>query len=49
MHIYLYIRDPEGTPGGELLLGGTDPNYYTGSFDYVNTNGKGKWDVIMKG
>ncbi|XP_060737419.1 renin [Tachysurus vachellii] len=44
-----YSRDPGHIPGGELLLGGTDPNYYTGSFHYVNTKGKGKWEVIMKG
>ncbi|TSL97327.1 Renin [Bagarius yarrelli] len=44
-----YSRDPERIPGGELLLGGTDPNYYTGSFHYVNTKGEGKWEVIMKG
>uniref|UniRef100_A0A3B1K1A8 renin n=1 Tax=Astyanax mexicanus TaxID=7994 RepID=A0A3B1K1A8_ASTMX len=36
-------------PGGELVLGGTDPNYYTGSFNYVPTKGEGKWEVIMKG
>lgn len=48
-HIYFCIRDPDHIPGGELMLGGTDPNYYTGSFHYVSTKDKGKWEVIMKG
>uniref|UniRef100_H2M409 renin n=1 Tax=Oryzias latipes TaxID=8090 RepID=H2M409_ORYLA len=26
-----YSRDPKHSPGGELVLGGTDPNYYTGT------------------
>lgn len=47
--IYLCIRDSESFPGGELVLGGTDPNYFTGSFHYVSTKGKGKWEIIMKG
>ncbi|XP_062854670.1 renin [Trichomycterus rosablanca] len=44
-----YSRDPKRIPGGELVLGGTDSNYYTGSFNYVSTKGKGKWEVTMKG
>uniref|UniRef100_A0A673IQA4 Cathepsin D n=1 Tax=Sinocyclocheilus rhinocerous TaxID=307959 RepID=A0A673IQA4_9TELE len=28
-------RNPDTQPGGELLLGGTDPKYYTGDFNYV--------------
>ncbi|XP_067251346.1 renin isoform X2 [Chanodichthys erythropterus] len=44
-----YSRDPTHIPGGELVLGGTDPNYYTGSFNYMNTKEEGKWEVIMKG
>ncbi|XP_055078887.1 renin isoform X2 [Periophthalmus magnuspinnatus] len=44
-----YSRDPKHLPGGELVLGGTDPNYYTGTFNYVDTKETGKWDVIMKG
>ncbi|KAI5622003.1 cathepsin E precursor, partial [Silurus asotus] len=44
-----YSKDPEHIPGGELVLGGTDPNYYTGSFHYVTTKGEGKWEIIMKG
>ncbi|XP_029011281.2 renin isoform X2 [Betta splendens] len=44
-----YSRDPQRSPGGELVLGGTDPNYYTGSFNYVHTRELGKWEVTVKG
>ncbi|XP_062315133.1 renin [Osmerus eperlanus] len=44
-----YSRDPSHSPGGELVLGGTDPNYYTGSFHYLGTTESGKWEVNMKG
>ncbi|XP_067384614.1 renin [Channa argus] len=44
-----YSRDPKRSPGGELVLGGTDPNYYTGSFNYIETRELGKWEVIMRG
>ncbi|XP_065817875.1 renin [Labrus bergylta] len=44
-----YSRDPKHSPGGELVLGGTDPNYYTGSFNYMDTREMGKWEVTMKG
>uniref|UniRef100_A0A8C2DGT1 renin n=1 Tax=Cyprinus carpio TaxID=7962 RepID=A0A8C2DGT1_CYPCA len=44
-----YRRDPTHIPGGELVLGGTDPNYHTGSFHYMNIKEEGKWEVIMKG
>ncbi|KAM6976463.1 renin [Aplochiton taeniatus] len=43
-----YSRDPKHSPGGELVLGGTDPNYYTGSFNYMSTSETGKWVVNMK-
>ncbi|KAK5617320.1 hypothetical protein CRENBAI_007722 [Crenichthys baileyi] len=42
-------RDPKHSPGGELLLGGSDPNYYIGNFNYLETREMGKWEVIMKG
>uniref|UniRef100_A0A3Q2NVH8 renin n=1 Tax=Fundulus heteroclitus TaxID=8078 RepID=A0A3Q2NVH8_FUNHE len=44
-----YSRDPKHSPGGELLLGGTDPNYYTGNFNYMETREMGKWEVTIKG
>lgn len=44
-----YSRDPKHFPGGELVLGGTDPDYYTGDFNYLDTKEMGKWEVTMKG
>ncbi|XP_075044021.1 cathepsin D-like [Mixophyes fleayi] len=40
-------RNPESQPGGELLLGGTDPKYYTGDFNYVSVTRKAYWEVHM--
>ncbi|XP_033982499.1 renin [Trematomus bernacchii] len=44
-----YSRDPKHSPGGELVLGGTDPDYYSGNFNYMDTKETGKWEVNMKG
>ncbi|KAG7252164.1 hypothetical protein CRUP_034149, partial [Coryphaenoides rupestris] len=41
-----YSRDPKHSPGGELVLGGTDPDYYTGTFNYVDTEEMGKWELM---
>ncbi|KAJ1178477.1 hypothetical protein NDU88_003723 [Pleurodeles waltl] len=40
-------RNPTTQPGGELLLGGTDPKYYTGDFDYFNVTRKAYWQIHM--
>ncbi|NWI78787.1 CATD protein, partial [Dryoscopus gambensis] len=40
-------RDPSGIPGGELLLGGTDPKYYRGDFSWFNVTRKAYWQIHM--
>ncbi|XP_055510886.1 renin [Leucoraja erinacea] len=44
-----YNRDSHQKTGGELILGGTDPSYYTGEFHYQNLVKKGFWQIGMKG
>ncbi|NP_001296757.1 cathepsin D precursor [Clupea harengus] len=42
-------RNPDTEPGGELLLGGTDPKYYTGDFNYVPVTRQAYWQIHMDG
>ncbi|KAL4622721.1 cathepsin D-like [Arapaima gigas] len=42
-------RNPETQPGGELLLGGTDPKYYTGDFFYMNVTKQAYWQIHVEG
>ncbi|XP_045545668.1 cathepsin D [Salmo salar] len=42
-------RNPDSEPGGELLLGGTDPKYYSGDFQYLNVSRQAYWQVHMDG
>ncbi len=42
-------RNPADKNGGELLLGGSDPNHYTGPFAYVPVTKKGYWQFKMDG
>ncbi|KAL4224577.1 hypothetical protein ACF0H5_015277 [Mactra antiquata] len=42
-------RNPDGAKGGELILGGSDPDYYSGNFSYVPVTRKGYWQFAMDG
>lgn len=40
-------RDPNGAEGGELTLGGSDPNHYEGEMTYVPVEREGYWEIKM--
>ena len=43
----LFFRDEKGQVGGELLLGGTDPNHYTGDLKFVKLSEETYWQFEM--
>ncbi|XP_063813340.1 renin [Pseudophryne corroboree] len=44
-----YSRDSQLNPGGEIIFGGSDPSYYSGSFQYLSLKKQGHWHINMKG
>jgi len=42
-------RNPDEELGGELILGGSDPNFYTGDVTYVPVDREGYWEITMDG
>jgi len=43
-------RDPEAELGGEMIIGGSDPNFYEGEMTYVDVDSNpGYWKITMDG
>lgn len=47
--VFLCPRNAPLKPGGEIILGGSDPAYYTGDFHYLSVSKSGYWQISMKG
>lgn len=46
----LYLnRNANSAVGGELMFGGSDPAYYTGSFKYIPISRPNNWQISMDG
>ncbi|KAL0608990.1 Renin [Plecturocebus cupreus] len=48
---FYYNRDSEESQslGGQIVLGGSDPQHYEGNFHYINLIRTGLWQIPMKG
>ncbi|XP_055090396.1 renin [Symphalangus syndactylus] len=48
---FYYNRDSENSQslGGQIVLGGSDPQHYEGNFHYINLIKTGVWQIQMKG
>uniref|UniRef100_A0A670JEB1 Renin n=1 Tax=Podarcis muralis TaxID=64176 RepID=A0A670JEB1_PODMU len=44
-----YSRNSALNTGGEIILGGSDPSYYTGDFHYLSISREGYWHIDLKG
>ncbi len=44
---FFFFRNPDVYPGGELILGGSDPTKYSGSITYVDVIIRAYWEFIM--
>ncbi|XP_048353007.1 renin isoform X1 [Sphaerodactylus townsendi] len=44
-----YSRNSQSNTGGEIILGGSDPSYYTGNFQYHRISRKGYWHIDLQG
>ncbi|XP_044529385.1 renin-like [Gracilinanus agilis] len=45
----IYYSRSSGQKAGELILGGSDPNYYKGTFHYIKTSHPDFWQIHMQG
>lgn len=45
--LFSFRIGPSEEDGGELVLGGIDPNHYTGKIDYVPVRRKAYWEVQL--